>query len=111
MELKVIEIIGGPVAISPVEGLKLFDTLKSYVDRNITVELSFEGIEDCISSFCNASIGKLYMIYPAEMLDNLIKCSNYEPIWLSKINNARKLGINENLRNLHEDSLTQILYA
>ena len=109
--IKIIDIISSTEAISPISAQKVLDILIQYIEKNKPVSLSFEGIEDCVTAFCNASIGKLYMTYPSGVLDNIISYSNIDPVWKIKMDRARKLGIDAKLRTAHQDSLTELLYA
>ncbi len=54
------DIIQSPLAISSGDAEKLYTKLREELKCNNQIELSFDGIDDFISSFLNASIGKLY---------------------------------------------------
>jgi hypothetical protein len=54
------DVIQSPIAVSSEDAEKLYTVLRQNLDAQNEIELSFEGIDDFISSFLNASVGKLY---------------------------------------------------
>jgi hypothetical protein len=110
-ELIVKDIIGTPSAISQRSGEVIYKILSKYITRKETVELSFKDIEDCITTFCNSSIGKLYMNLPPRQVSRYLKIKDCNDIWKLKIENSKKLGINSNLRSVHQNSLSELFYS
>lgn len=53
-------------------GLKVYEKAKKELLNNKKVTISFVNIEMVISSFLNASIGKLYGDFDYELVDNLV---------------------------------------
>lgn len=109
--VRIIDIIGSPVAISPFKANALFEHFVSALQHNTCVEYSFQGIEDCSSAFCNAAIGKLYMKYDAKLVSSLISFTDFdaEGIWEEKVKKATRLGVEENYRNNNQKSLEAVL--
>ena len=102
-------IINSRSAISPGKGLKLYEFVKSEIQDNEPITLSFNGIEEVVTAFTNASIGKLYLEFNTEFLDKMLIFKDLSEIWKRKIGQARELGSDENARKLHEDSMNSII--
>ena len=111
--VKVIEIIGSKSAVSPRTGLKAYDFVTSELSKSIPIAISFEGIEDLTSAFCNSFIGKLYMNFEPGMLDSNLTITGIEQshVWFKKIKNAILLGTNENARTLHKVNLEEVIFS
>lgn len=103
------DIIGSTSAISPRKGLLLYDFLVNQITSGESFVLSFDGIEDVVTAFANASIGKLYTNYPSEQLDALITCEGLTDIWQVKLDQARLLGIDVLTREAYNESMSTIL--
>ena len=73
--IKVYDIIGKNLAISTDDGKKVFEALKSEIEKNNnSIEISFENINMLISHFLNESIGELYNYFDKskwDMIDNI----------------------------------------
>lgn len=97
MKISIIEIINTPNAIIQKFGRIVFNELDSIFTKNpeMKVELSFEGLENMTTGFCNASIGALYKKYGNKM-DNQLKITGLEGDrnWTFKINRSKNLGLN-----------------
>lgn len=95
MTIKIINIINTPNAILQKFGWEVFEKVAQSLRDGKAVELSFEGIENLTSSFCHASIGKLYAEFGAELDEKLnlayLKKDNY---WLDRVNEAKYLALN-----------------
>lgn len=63
MKIKVLDIIGKPIAIATEDGETLFGVIKANLQKGEKVEVSFKGIQMLISHFLNESIGKLYKTF------------------------------------------------
>ena len=107
--INVKDIIASPSAISPVKGIKVYEAVKEEVLKGSHLVLSFEGIEDLVSAFANASLGKLYMEFPKERLDALVAIKGLSGISQTKIQQAIKLGSDELARKAHEEGLNEII--
>jgi len=110
-DLKIIDILQSPVAISPSAGLKVFEVINSFINKEESIRLFFDGIEDCTTAFCNATIGKLFMRYSQEKLKQLLIFPDLDqfPIWKDKIERSIQLGTDENMRESHQQNLTDLL--
>jgi len=109
--IKVIDIIGTKSAISPRTGLKAYEFVASELSQQHPLHISFEGVTDLTSAFCNSFIGKLYMNFGQPLVDSLVHINGVdkENIWYKKIESAIYLGTNEQARNLHNSNLRKIL--
>jgi hypothetical protein len=111
--VKVVDMIGSPTAVSPRAGLKAYDFVSAQLNSGIATEVSFDGVEDLTSAFCNAFIGKLYVNHSLEMLQAILKISGIEEnhVWFKKVQNAILLGTNENARTLHKENLAEVIFS
>jgi len=109
--IKVIDIIGTNSAISPRTGLKAYEFVASEINQQHTLNLTFEGVTELTSAFCNFFIGKLYMNFGQPLIDSMVHINGIEEsnIWFKKIQEAIYLGTNEQARNLHKSNLRKIL--
>jgi STAS-like domain of unknown function (DUF4325) len=98
--IKLIDIIKSEFATSPKKGLLAYDFVADIISSNKDVLVSFDGIEDCTTAFCNAFIGKIYMDFDIEKINTLLHIKDLpsNSIWEKKIKNAILLGSNENAR-------------
>jgi hypothetical protein len=98
--MKLTEIIGSATAISPIKGQIAYDYVANLLSNASYITISFDGISDCTSAFCNSFVGKLYMNFDPQLVDSLITFEDldFDGIWNKKITNARLLGTNENVR-------------
>ena len=103
------DIINSRSAISPGKGLKLYEFVKSEIRNKEAFILSFNGIEEVVTAFANASIGKLYLEFDMEHLDEMLIFKDLNPTWERKIQQARELGADESARKLHDDSMNSII--
>jgi hypothetical protein len=109
VRLLVKDIISSTVAISNTAGLKAFDAVQKYVLSEQEVILSFAGIENLTSAFCNAVIGKLYMQFGEKHIDSLVKVTDVDnEVWQEKIRTAKILGVDEKFRNADQENLSQL---
>ena len=104
------DIIQSTVAISNLLGLKVYETLQQNINNGVKTTLSFEGIENLSTAFCNASIGKLCMQFGLQKVDSLLELTgfNNNEVWLEKIRNAKILGGNENLRKADQENISEL---
>lgn len=111
MIVKIIDIIGSSVAISPNKATFLYEHLKSAVQSNQAIVYSFTDVQDCSSAFCNASIGKLYMNLEPKKITGLISFSDFgdNEIWKEKVDRAINLGTEENYRNSSQQTLEEVI--
>jgi hypothetical protein len=107
------EIIGSTSAISPRTGQKAYSYVASFIEKNEAITVSFIGVTECTSAFCNSFVGKLYMNYVPSTVDTLLTIIGLEanPIWDNKIHNARLLGSNENVRNVRQTNIDELILS
>lgn len=107
------EIIESTAAISPRTGQKAYDFVSSYLRDSKPITISFKGITDCTSAFCNTFIGKLYMHFPISQVDSLLHIIGLEGnnLWDKKIQNARLLGTNENVRTIRKSNIEDLILS
>jgi len=97
MKITVIKSINTPNAIIQKFGRKIFNEVDSIFIENpeIIIELSFEGLENMTTGFCNALIGGLYQKYGEKMNNQLnITGLGDNKNWNYKVNRSKKLGLN-----------------
>lgn len=70
------EITGNLLAVSALDGEKVYTKISESFMKNEIVELDFVDIDLTITAFLNPSIGKLYSIYPTEKIRELLKITN-----------------------------------
>ena len=73
MTISVQEILGTNSATIRDHGLKIYELAKNGLKENQKILISFDGINIVISSFLNASIGKLYGDFPFDKVDKKVK--------------------------------------
>lgn len=108
-KIKVIDIINTPNAILHSFGLKVFDSISEYLSNNQEITVSFEGLKNVTSAFCNASIGKAYLSFPDA--SSLLKLHGIEshPIWIEKIEDAVYLASNPEQIELQNRAISDLL--
>lgn len=74
--IKIKEITGNNLAVSALDGEKVFKQIIDRFNSNQVVELDFSDIDLTITAFLNSSIGKLYSIYPQSKIRELLKITN-----------------------------------
>lgn len=72
MIISVSETIGSASATIRDHGLAVYKIAKEEIKQNHQVTISFDGIDMVISSFLNASIGKLYGDFSFSKVDELL---------------------------------------
>lgn len=107
--LNITKIIQTPNAILQKFGWKVFEEVSKELDTGHRVELSFEGLNNLTSSFCNASIGKLYTHYEKD-LDQIMTITGVnDEYWQKRIDEARSLALNPKAAEAF-DSLIEKLF-
>lgn len=90
-KLKVVDIINSSNAILHKFGIEVYEDVSELINEGKPVELSFTGVNNLTSGFCNAAIGNVYQNNPkASDLLNIIGVN--DPIWESKIDSAIELA-------------------
>ncbi len=60
IQLKIYDIVGGPIWVSTADGQKVYEKLVAAFMAERAVELSFANRGNLITAFLNAAIGQLY---------------------------------------------------
>lgn len=61
--LHIASVISNKYAISQEDAQQIFPSLEDAVTQQQSIDLSFDGIENCSSIFLNNLLGKLYLAY------------------------------------------------
>jgi len=105
--LVVTEVIGKSSAILHSDGLKLYDLIKKHVKQG-EVEVSFEHLEFCTTSFLNASIGK----YVQEMHSEAGIVYAHTPKHIEeKLQLVRENALDEKKRAIRNEMTREVFYA
>ena len=91
--IKIINIIKTPNAILHKFGLEVFFKLKTLLKNEQKIILSFDGLKNVTSGFCNASIGNVYLEF--ENANEFLTIENINPIWQKKIQDAIDIDIEQ----------------
>lgn len=87
------DLIQSPSALTREQGLIVYDKILPQLNKNNKLVLDFSEIENIITPFLIASIGKLYGIFSSDLLQTLLVVSNLPKSTISKIqiviNNAK----------------------
>lgn len=108
-ELLIIDIINTRNAILHEFGIKVYNMAKPYLESNEPVCISFVGLKNVTSGFCNASIGKLFLEFANA--DTLITMKGLEGqrIWSDKVNSAIMLAKNPEKARIQNDAISELL--
>lgn len=110
MKYKISDIINSNIAISQKKAVIAYNFVEDKIKSNTAIDVSFDNIEDCSSLFLNHFIGKLYLDFGFKKVNDLLSISNVSSdIIKHKIENSIKFGTDQNLLNLHSNSLNEIL--
>lgn len=94
MKIFVSDILKSKIAAFHNEGLQIFPLLEQFYKQHNKVELSFEGVERCSTQFLNASIGKMYLLYEPDTVDNILLINPGSlPNLLSKVEEVKSNAI------------------
>ena len=109
--VNVSEFLDSKSAVSPVKGLELYEVIKASLLKREDISISFAGIEDCTTAFCNASIGKIYIEFGKELVDTLLHFKDYgiENEWLLKIGKVKTISTQNSLRQAINNSLDELI--
>lgn len=101
MTLNIKEYIG-EYCVNKDQGNKLYNFLKSRIDKAIIVKLNFRNVRVITTSFLYSAIGKLFKDYTRETIATLVKyqnISNFMSYFESVIENSQKYYSNEVFRD------------
>ena len=77
--INIFDIVGGKAAVSTEDGERLFETISTFLEKDVEVVLDFANIETLITPFLNAAIGQLYSKYDSPFLREHLKVNNLTP--------------------------------
>ena len=106
-QLVVTEVIGKHSAILHSDGLKLYELIKAYSKQG-EIELSFEHLEFCTTSFLNASIGKYIQEMNTE--DGIVYAHTPKHI-AEKLQLVRENALDEKKRARRDEMTREVFYA
>jgi hypothetical protein len=110
-EIKILDVIGTPNAILHNFGLKVYDASRPFIFRNIPVIISFEGLKNVTSGFCNASIGKIYLEFHNASSLLIIKGAENNRIWQEKIQDAINLATNPDKVKHFDEAVSDLFFS
>jgi hypothetical protein len=104
-------ILNSKSAVLHDEGLLLFKMLNSSISQNKSIQLSFEGLEDCTTAFLNASIGNLYIKHNLETITTLLSFEGIEnqSLLKTKIDRVIQNASDPKKREIHDDIIHEAL--
>lgn len=111
MMLNVSDIIGSNSATIRDQGLAVYELAKAEIERGKSVSISFDGIDIVISSFLNASIGKLYGDFPFKDIDTKVTITgldsnDMELLEVTVIPNAKEFySDREHIENIEQSAI------
>jgi hypothetical protein len=79
LELSVFEIVGSPLCVAASDGQKVYDRLKTVLEEERPVTLSFYNISTMTSAFLNAAIGQLYGEFSEHHIRALLTVKDMQP--------------------------------
>lgn len=74
--ISVPDIADSPFCVATEDGLRLFDAIKSALNQQQHVVLSFAGVDSLSSAFLNAAIGQLYHDFDEERIRTALSVSD-----------------------------------
>ena len=107
--LKIHETINTRNAILHKFGLIVYSEVKAFIESGEKVTLSFNGLKNVTSGFCNASIGKLYSDCPNVKDFLFIEGVDQNPIWKEKVENAIALAEKPNIVEIRNNAISDLL--
>ena len=107
-KLRIIDIIGTPNAILHKFGIQVFESISPILKSNQEVTLSFEGLKNITSGFCNASIGKAYLDFNDAGKLLTIEGAENNPIWQEKINDAIILARDPEKISIQDTAISEL---
>jgi hypothetical protein len=109
--LKIIDIINTPNAILHSFGLKVFEVASESISKNQSVVISFQGLKNITSAFCNASIGKLYLSFPKTSELLFFEGLENNTLWKEKVQSSIELALNPEKREQQNQAISDLLFS
>lgn len=76
--LKIIDIIDRPIAVSSDDGEFVFKEIEKNIESGYFVFLDFEGIMLLTTAFLNSAIAPLYISYTSDQINEVLRLVNVE---------------------------------
>ncbi|WP_312338569.1 STAS-like domain-containing protein [Sphingobacterium sp.] len=76
MDLKVVDVIGSQVALSPEPGYKLYKEIRDKIRQRENVVLDFIEVKILSTAFLNSAIGRLYSDFNSDQLNDSLRIVN-----------------------------------
>ena len=103
--INIFDIVGGKTAVSTEDGERVFETINTFLEKDVEVILDFTNIDMMIATFLNAAIGQLYKSYDSPFLKEHLTVFGLQPEdrerMIKTIERAKEYF--ENKENLEKD--------
>lgn len=76
--ISVFEVVGSPLCVASEDGQKVYDRVKSALEKGRNVTVSFFNVNSLTSAFLNAAIGQLYGEFSQEQIRARVQVSDME---------------------------------
>ncbi len=78
IKIYMFEVVGSPLCVASSDGQKVYERLKTALEMDLNVVLSFHNVTTLTSAFLNAAIGQLYGIFDTDQIRSLLKIEDAE---------------------------------
>lgn len=78
IEISMFEVVGSSLCVASSDGEKVYERLKTALEADRNVVLSFHNVTSLTSAFLNAAIGQLYGQFSEEKIRALLKVEDTE---------------------------------
>lgn len=104
--LHIESIIGTSNAVIQKFGNQVFLVASGLLSKDQSIVLDFSGITNLTSGFCNASVGKLYSVFPKIAKSHIVITNIEKPsIWNDKIEDSIGLALNPEKAKIHDEAI------
>lgn len=109
IKVNISEIINTKNAILHKFGLEVYSIVKPYLESNKEVCISFKGLKNITSGFCNASVGKLFLEF--KNAKELLSFEGIESntLWNEKVQSAILLANNPKEIEIRNNAISELL--
>lgn len=101
--IKIKNILKNTICIFGMDGTKINKIIKKSLDKNESIEISFEGISVFTSVFLSRMIGDLYQDYQEEKIEELVKFVDFVDVnteeYINLIKKTAKEYYNKEVKN------------
>ncbi len=78
IKISVFGIVGSPLCVASSDGQKVYERLKTALETDRKIVLSFHNVTTLTSAFLNAAIGQLYGTFDEKQIRELLKVEDME---------------------------------